>query len=308
MQVTSEGPPVTRVKVSQCVVCFKVLDNSTTFQCSRCHSGKYCSRGCQKDDWENHKVLCSAITQLNDQNREKAVNQISYKCTSALTPKEQMKLVKLVGNKCTVNCSLDGNVTESLWDTGADVSMAGEKWLRKYTNNEIKPLSELIGEELSLSAANNTPIDYLGYAEIVFEIAGCKPKKIPFLIVHDELEMPIIGTNAIEEATKDCTDPVELSRVLSAGIKSLSKRKVDGLVNLIQQRQQNPEPDVLGDVKLNKTVVIPGGTSLKVNGISHCGPVSEDMVVLFQPNLQLDLVNSGLVVGEGIMRLNRKFV
>ena len=77
MQVTSEGPPVTRVKVSQCVVCFKVLDNSTTFQCSRCHSGKYCSRGCQKDDWENHKVLCSAITQLNDQNREKTVNQIT---------------------------------------------------------------------------------------------------------------------------------------------------------------------------------------------------------------------------------------
>ena len=94
--------------------------------------------------------------------------------------------------------------------------------------------------------------------------------------------------------------------VLSTGIKSLSGRKVEGLVNFIQQRKQNPEPEILGAVRLNtKKVVVPAGTSVKVNCVSHCGPIGADMAALFRPNLQLDLLNSGLTIGEGIVQLKR---
>ena len=301
--VTPVGPPVTPVFVSQCQVCTKLLERSEVSQCSRCHAGKYCSRACQKEHWGEHKGCCDAIVALEADISQKRFDSVQYKCCSMLTPKEQLKLHKLIGNKCSVRCRLDWHETDGLWDTGADVSLVGRNWLESHTACEIKPLSELVGEELHLSAANQTSIEYLGYVELIFEIAGCAAKKFPFLVVEN-LDIPIIGTNVIEEATRDCEDAAELVTVLSTGIKSLSKRKAEGLVNLIRQRQQNPEPDTLGTVKLNeKNVVVPGGTSVKISCVSHCGPVAEDMAVLFQPNLKLDLVNSGLVVGEGIVWL-----
>ncbi len=50
---------------------------------------------------------------------------------SHLTPKQQHEMAKLVGKRCTVNCLLDEKPLETLWDTGAQVSIISLCYLKK---------------------------------------------------------------------------------------------------------------------------------------------------------------------------------
>ncbi|KAK5955781.1 hypothetical protein OHC33_003422 [Knufia fluminis] len=38
---------------------FELPNNTTLKRCAKCHTQAYCSRECQKDDWENHKRVCT---------------------------------------------------------------------------------------------------------------------------------------------------------------------------------------------------------------------------------------------------------
>ena len=42
---------------------------------------------------------------------------------SHLSPQQHAQIVRLVGRKCIVTCSLKGLETDALWDTGAQVSI-----------------------------------------------------------------------------------------------------------------------------------------------------------------------------------------
>ena len=48
---------------------------------------------------------------------------------SHITAKQRGKIVRLVGNKCIVKCSLDQEEFEVLWDTGAQVSLISQEML-----------------------------------------------------------------------------------------------------------------------------------------------------------------------------------
>ena len=206
----------------------------------QCHSGCYCSKKCQKEDWHNHKTLCTAISSLEAENSLKAFEKWNFSSNSSLTPKEKYKLVKLVGEKCTIDCELDEIKTEALLDTGAEVTVIGKKWLEEhFPHKEIKNVSELIGEELCITAANNSKMEYLGYVEILVKLSGSKESVlVPFLVVN-ELGMPIIGYNVIEEMVKLSKSDNEIVKVLSTGIKNVSKKKIDGLVNLVINKDKN---------------------------------------------------------------------
>ena len=79
---------------------------------------------------------------------------------SSLTPKEEIKMAKLVGQKCTLKCFLDDVKTEVLWDTGAEVALISNAWLQQnFPSKEIKSVSELLGHELFLRVANNKKLD-----------------------------------------------------------------------------------------------------------------------------------------------------
>ena len=75
------------------------------------------------------------------------------------------------------------------------------------------------------------------------------------------------------------------------------------MVNSIQKKISSTEGDFLGKVKIgSKDVVIPKEHSFKLRCTTHCGPVSNTTLALFEPNLSLDL-ESDLVVDEGIVVL-----
>ena len=135
---------------------------------------------------------------------------------------------------------------------------------------------------------------------------SAKPILVPFLVIED-VTMPIIGYNVIEEVVKEelSRTNAEVNEVLSSAMKSINKRQVDGIINLIQKKIEDPEPEYIGIVKTgSKNVIIPKGISMKISCISHCGTVAKDMPVIFQPNLELDLQND-LIIGEGVITVDK---
>ena len=233
-------------------------------------------------------------------------SKLNYISRSSLTPKEEIKLVKLVGRKCVVNCCLEGKETKVLWDTGAEVALISRTWLdENFPEKPIKDVSELLGHELFLKVANNSHLDYLGYVEIVFKMSdNAEPLMVPFLVTEEEVEIPLVGYNVIEEVAKHEKDKLALIGMIESSM-GKSKKKAEALVNLIQKKANCDEPDCLGGVKTgNKDVVIPKGRNLKLHCVARCGPVNGDTAVMFEPNLNHDL-HSGLVIGEGVVTLER---
>ena len=113
-----------------------------------------------------------------------------------------------------VSCVLNGVPVETLWDTGAQVSIVSKCWLSKnVSSSKLRNIEELLGEEaeLNLRAANGGMIPFIGWVEVQFQLASDThssvhvPLTVPILVARDEPEHPVIGCNAIEEAIKDRT-------------------------------------------------------------------------------------------------------
>ena len=69
--------------------------------------------------------LCKAIKELSKRESFKETGlgdaQDSGVYASHISPRQQERVAKLVGKKCSVKCYLDKKPTEALWDTGAQV-------------------------------------------------------------------------------------------------------------------------------------------------------------------------------------------
>ena len=323
MTVMPEGPSVTKncesqsilstgdndcISASRCFGCRN--DNIVMFRCKRCHTQSYCSKKCQKNCWSDHKIWCDHIVELESRLKSKAFADVNFLSkSSGLSPRDEIKLVKLVGRKCTVDCVLDEVHNKVLWDTGAEVALVSRSWLNKhYPRKEIKDVSELLGHNLYLKVANNTLLDFVGYTEIVFKLSdNAEPLLVPFLVTEEEMSMPLIGYNVIEEVCKGSEDESKRAGVIEmveSSFDSVDHKKAEALVNLIEKKVTSDQPENLSDVYLGgKDVVVPKGKNLKLKCVCRV-PVSENLVAMFQPNLQLDLT-SGLVVGEGIVVVER---
>ena len=301
---------------SKCVGCGR--HDVQLMQCKRCHAGRYCSKDCQKKCWQDHEILCDNIVGLESHLKENMFSRISYISSTSFTPKEELKMAKLIGRKCEVECALDGKKTKTLLDLGAQVAMISNLWLREnFPDKQIQPVSKLLGDhELVLTAANNSGLDYRGYVELQFDLGG-ECLLVPFLVSGEDLEVPIIGSNVLEEWVKlvnEKQDPEKSNGeragpsivdivAVSLGEVEKNKRKAESLVNILQVKANRTEPESLGNVNVGgKDVVIPKGQNLKLKCTARCGPIGGDTAVLFQPNLDMDL-ESGLVLGEGIVML-----
>ena len=156
-------------KSHQCSGCLKLDCRTQLLQCSACQCVRYCSLGCQKARWPKHKMLCKAIKELSEREslKEKGLGdaQVRGVYASHITPRQQERIVKLVGKKCVIDCFLDDKPTEVLWDTGAQVSIISvdflESQLPTVQRRDIKQLLSTEGS-ISLQAANGTDIPHCG--------------------------------------------------------------------------------------------------------------------------------------------------
>ena len=72
------------------------------------------------------------------------VNNIETSFQSYLSPKEESKVIKLIGSKCLVNCFLNDISTEAFLDSGAQVSAISESWFKSNFDIPIRPISDIV--------------------------------------------------------------------------------------------------------------------------------------------------------------------
>ena len=69
--------------------------------------------------------------------------------------------MKLVGTKPLLDCALGGKEFRVLWDTGSMVSLVDRRWVTEhFPDEQIHSVSEFLGEELHLRAANDSIIQF----------------------------------------------------------------------------------------------------------------------------------------------------
>ena len=110
-----------RKNEKKCLWCTEICKKVK--RCRECKSGCYCSRKCRESDghFGGHGKLCGFIQELEkiEQNKRvftvREVNQVQAKLKN--------QLVKLVGEKPFLDCSVGAEECKALWDTGAMVSL-----------------------------------------------------------------------------------------------------------------------------------------------------------------------------------------
>ena len=195
-----------------CNCCQKPESEHEFKQCKSCKAVRYCSEQCQKTNWPDHKKICKAISDLSSraksQNLEKGLGdgEDDNVYVSHITPKQQARVTKLVGRKCTVCCQLNDVETEALWDTGAQVSIIPEYIVnRDFAHIQVREVKEFLGNEsqLNLVTANGSTMPYKGWVELNFRLLKANENydsiTVPFLVTQERIDTPIIGFNVIEE-------------------------------------------------------------------------------------------------------------
>ncbi|CAB4018172.1 Retrovirus-related Pol poly from transposon [Paramuricea clavata] len=170
-------------------------------------------RTCQRANWPHHKTLCNAIKREVKRTTQVSQDNDSEICMSHLTPKENEKLINLVGQRCTVTGKINEKTVEVLWDTGAQVSIVSAKFLKE---------------------------------------------NFPILVTNENLELPLVGFNVIEDLIK--TNKFNCG-VISSNFVGMQVARASALVELINTVNHNE----FCPVKTRKKDVIkPPGQSLVV--------------------------------------------
>ena len=249
-------------------------------------------------------------------NAEEKQNQSQQKVDQAtwvshLTPKQLAKMANLVGEKCLVNCFLNGRQLEVLWDTGAQMSIMTNDFLNaKFPGVKKRDISELLDSPLEINAANGTAIPYTGWAELKFRLLSSGKEEttvmVPFLITSEELNYPIVGYNVIKEIVKcDCvpggSPRQERNASTKANFANCSDSALNNLVELIQEDTQ----DCLGIVKtIKRDILIPAKSERNVPCHARTGYIDQTLPVLFEPDENTQL-STGLELHETLTSVKK---
>ena len=222
------------------------------------------------------KTSSAAIAQL----------QMTQNKSQNLPPQQHRKMIKLVGKKCRVRCTLNGKVTEALWDTGAEVSIIPMTWIQAHLPDiSIKPVADLLNSPLALQLANGIEIPYEGYAEISFQLGTSEEEHnnilVPMLITNESINSPIIGFNVIEELTQRRKhNPGDVESTIEDSFITINPNNIRPLINLL-----NTTTEEIAAVTSGKNrVVIPK----KKPYILKCRVFTGErkaMVAVFQPDV-----------------------
>ena len=278
--------------------------------CSSCNAVRYCGKGCQSRHWSEHKILCKAIVNLSKKNDTQADQRTMF--ISQITPQQHLSIAKLVGDRCTVKIKLEGLGMQGLWDTGAQVSVISKKYVSRYfADKPVRKIEDLIQNEgnITLVTANGTSIPYAGWIELKLELMSQNPGRrcilVPFLVTKGDIDVPIIGFNAICELTRGKggkieTDDQQLVKEIETTFPMLQNGQSTKFINIIKEAT---EKDFICKVKTSKkNIVIPKQSSLSVQCRGNGGFVPNSMLAMFEPEVDPSLPD-GLQINETLVSL-----
>ena len=247
-------------------------------RCKKCKSGCYCSTSCRNKNVPSHEKLCEAIQDLQVIENQKKV--FSVRETGQV--KVQNRLIRLIGEKPLLNCSLNGVTCEALWDTGSMVSLVNIDWVKENVPDElIQSVSEFLeGDNLHLCAANNTNVKVEGVVILKFCIGDDLDVPVPFLITKDKLTQPIIGYNVIEHVV--LSDTQNIPKLMKKSFPVISKTNVESVINLIRTSSADPESS---PVKTTSKTIIPPHSRCRIKCKTGLTISESEQAVVFQPEM-----------------------
>ena len=317
---TEEGRPLaSEVETShhkQCNNCHLSEQGNSFMLCKNCKTVRYCSKKCQKAQWNEHKIICSAISELSKRlfTEEKGLGDSNDAnvFASHVSPKKHAKISKLVGKKCIVKCCLNETKLEALWDTGSQVSVISSTVVNKYFPGvPVRRISEIFDaaySNLNLVTANGTALPYNGWIELNFSLVF--PEKhevkdsiqVPFLVTPENIDTPIVGFNVIEELCRNATVDSECSpdfvKAMCNSLQNISENKSAALVDLIYQCTIEESKF---SVKSSKhATIIPKNKTVNVTCRADIGHRDRNLPMMFAPHPE-SLVPCGLEITETIL-------
>ncbi|KAK2855024.1 hypothetical protein Q7C36_006893 [Tachysurus vachellii] len=180
-------------------------------QCSRCKKVLYLSNSCI-----TRSVHAPCRTQVN----------------------QHSSVTSLVGRQCLVECYLQGQRFQALWDTGSQVCVIDEAWKEEYLPEvPLRDVSNILEapNTLNLVAANGIDLPYTGYVEVTFRSSSQSLHQAELNLSH-----PIIGFNVIEQIVSSIeqaqpTTKINkiLERTVEAAFPSLKRSKVQTFIHLV---------------------------------------------------------------------------
>ena len=163
-----------KLERKRCYVCLCKESKHERFSvCGGFQSVHYCSRSCQLKGWKQHQVLCKAISQLVSKRKEKIYKAGVYSATLAASERDQV--VQLIGEKCLLNCKMNGIKIKFLLDTRAQVSLIPKAWLNTHLNeHKISKIEEILDpcDKLRVQWGNQAETPFVGWVDITFELTG----------------------------------------------------------------------------------------------------------------------------------------
>ena len=125
--------------------------------------------------------------------------EISY--DTPIKPNEQIKLVKLIGNKPFINFVLNDKKFEGLWDTDSMITLVNLDWLKtEFKDIQIDLIENFMGDKspnLTLRIANNAEMTIIEIVTFDFNIPNLQNK-----FTSNNITNPIIGFDIIENLVK----------------------------------------------------------------------------------------------------------
>ena len=291
--LTSDGEAV-EPRYKRCLVCQKQCDRRIK-RCKDCKGGRYCSSSCRDSHKPAHEELCGHIQELEKIEVKKLLaDAFSVREENQVPAKIRNELVKLVGEKPLLHCSLDGEHCDGLWDTGSMVSMLNSGWLRAtLPKAKMLTIEEFLeGDNLHLVAANNTDVNIEGVVVLSFSVGSCV-FPVPFLVTKDELRNPIIGYNVIKHVARAGME--NLPEALKDTIPSLGAH-ADAVISLLQSDSVDEE-----DVKVSRDVIVPPQSRCRVDCRTRFEAPVDCQNLLFTPypsDMEFEL-------SESVVRLKR---
>ena len=204
---------------------------------------------------------------------------ILYQCISELESRErdkkkvgvrrldnipvQNRLVKLIGDKPLLDCTIGGVGSKGLLDSGSQISSLGLEWVReRFPDVELLPIADFLeqGENVKFTAANNTEVPMVGCVILDFAIGKCS-FPVPFLVTESKLAQPIIGYNVIKNYIKEAA-PGDVIHSLVSSIGNTDEKRVKAMVNLIDQ--SDDDDGFLGDLRTVRSCVIPPKSFVRI--------------------------------------------
>ena len=273
----NEKPSKPPDDVKLCITCKNACKEVQ--KCEKCDGGCYCSENCKNfhAHFGDHKVICASIQHLEEKQMANRLSQLPLREKNQVPVKR--KLVSLVGEKPIVNCLLNGEKAEALWDTGAMVSMVDRTWLDSHFPAEkVESLEDfLAGDTLHLLAANNRKVALDGVVTLSFQI-GDISLPVPFVVSQDPVSQPIIGYNVIKHLIFEGGE--ESGQLLRMSCPTILEANISAIVQLI--RDEVPKEEFVISAGQN---VIPANSRFKVKCRTKYRASEPIESVLFTPNV-----------------------